>query len=390
MMKKNGSIIKIALIPLLVLIFSTLSIAEDNTKFVNPFIGTGGEGHTFPGAVVPWGMVQLSPDTNMADYKKGFDWCAGYRYEDKSILGFSHTHFSGTGHSDLGDLLIMPTTGPLNLESGKKEDTSTGYRSAYSHNNESAEPGYYSVLLKDYNIKAELTATMRTGFHRYTFNDGGESNIIIDLIHSIHNHKNKVLQTHLRKVDSRTLSGYRRTHGWAKDRHLFFVIQFSKDFEQFGYRKYDESTYGYRENKKIVLNQPEVNGKKIRAFVKFRTRKGEQLIIKVGISAVSPEGAMKNLMAEAENKDFDSVRKDAKNLWAKELQKFSLKAPLKEKEIFFTALYHLMIAPSVYMDVDKRYRGLDNNIHKAEDFTNYTTFSLWDTYRATHPLFTTY
>lgn len=357
-------------------------------QYVNPFIGTGGEGHTYPGAVVPFGMVQLSPDTYVADYTKSYNWCAGYRYEDPTILGFSHTHFSGTGHSDLGDILIMPLTGELKTTPGDAAVPGSGYRSRFSHNREKAEPGYYSVFLEDSGVQAELTATTRAGFHRYTFPRSDSAHIIIDLMHNIYNYDGKVLQACFRTHGDRKISGFRQTRGWAANRTLYFCMEFSKPFSSYGFRKADPSSYGWRATDKFITHVPEIYGKQLLMFVNFNTTENEPVLVKVGISAVSPGGAEANLAGEIPAWDFDRVRAQARDAWEKELDDIIISGSQKDKEIFYTSLYHTLLAPMTYMDIDGRYRGLDQNIHQAEGFVNSTVYSLWDTYRAAHPLFT--
>ena len=359
--------------------------------YVNPFIGTGGEGHTYPGATVPFGMVQLSPETDAPPFRGGFRWCAGYQYGDTSILGFAHTHFSGTGHSDMGDVLLMPTVGPLQLEPGSKENPDAGYRSRFTHEQETASPGYYSVVLKDYNIKAELTATNRVGIHKYTFPQSDNAHVILDLVSSIYNYDGKVLLSQLRVENNSTVTGFRQTRGWAANRHLYFAIQFSKPFANYGIANEAEEQYrgfGVGRTEKLLENYPERSGRKLKAYFNFKTTAGEIIYVKVAISPVGIDGALKNLQAEAPGWDFERVRAAAKRAWTKELSKIVVEGSRKEKEIFYTAAYHTMLAPVTYMDVDGRYRGLDQNIHVARGFTNYHIFSLWDTYRAAHPLLT--
>ena len=369
--------------------------------YVNPFIGTDGEGHTYPGATVPFGMVQLSPDTDVRFFRESFPWCAGYQYGDSSIIGFSHTHFSGTGHSDMGDVLLVPTVGPLQLDpgskenagpkqdSGSKENSGEGYRSRFSHDEETAAPGYYSVVLKDYGIKAELTATTRVGFHRYTFPRSDNAHVILDLVSSIYNYDGKVLWSQVRVENQTTVTGYRQTKGWAPNRHVYFAVRFSKPFESYGVANEAEEQYrGFGRTGTLLENYPDVSGRKLKAFFNFKTSEGEVLYIKVALSSVGIDGALKNLEAEVPGWDFDRVREDAKNAWERELSRIVVDGSPREKEIFYTALYHTMLAPVTYMDVDGRYRGLDQDIHIAEGFTNYHIFSLWDTYRAAHPLFT--
>ncbi len=350
--------------------------------YVNPFIGTGDYGHTYPGAVMPFGMVQLSPDTRIAYYKKSYKWCAGYYYPDSTILGFSHTHFSGTGHSDLGDVLIMPVTGKLH----EKNDSSS-YCSRYSHNEEKASPGYYSVLLKDYDVKAELTVSERAGFHRYTFNKADSVHILLDLLHCIYNYDGKVIWSQIRVENDTLVTGFRQTRGWAKTRYIYFAIAFSKPFKSYMISKDDEITYGRIIPPRVFYNTPEISGQKLKAFFNFKVEKGEQICLKVGISAVSTAGALNNLKTEIPDWDFDKVKTEAEQAWKKELNSIIIEGTDAEKQIFYTSMYHTMLAPMLYMDADRKYRGLDQNIYEAKDFTNYTVFSLWDTYRALHPLF---
>ncbi|MFN1835667.1 GH92 family glycosyl hydrolase [Balneola sp. MJW-20] len=380
----------IAVLPL------TLAAQSDPAQFVNPLVGTQNMGHTYPGATVPFGMVQLSPDTDTTRYELNgsynpevYRYCAGYQYEDPTIVGFSHTHFSGTGHSDLGDFLIMPTTGELQLHAGSEEDPSTGYRSAYSHDNEIAEPGYYSVLLEDHGIEAELTSTNRVGIHRYTFPEEADGHIILDLEHGIYTYDEKNVWTFVRVENDSTVTGFRQTDGWARTRTVYFAMSFSKPFTSYGHEKDENDTYrGFWRKFDESKNFPEMIGKDIRAYFNFDVEEGEEVMLKFALSSVSTEGAIKNLQAEAAHWDFDQYRSDARALWNKELSKVEVETiTRKDKETFYTALYHTFLGPITYMDVDGRYKGLDQNTHTAEDFTNYTIFSLWDTYRALHPWF---
>ncbi len=359
------------------------------SDFVSPFIGTGGEGHTYPGATVPFGMVQVSPDTDIRHFKESFKWAAGYRYSDKTILGFSHTHFSGTGHSDLGDLLLMPTVGLLQLEPGTPDDPDSGYRSRFSHEKEHASPGYYSVLLEDSQVNVELTATNRVGMHRYTFPESDHAHVILDLVSSIYNYDGKVLLSQLRVESPTLVTGARQTRGWAKNRSLYFAVEFSKPFTSYGIANDAEEEYkGFGKSGKLVENYPEASGKKLKAYFNFNTRAGEIVQVKVAISSVGIDGALKNMRAEIPGWDFDGVRRAAKENWDRELAKIQVDGEEKNKRIFYTSLYHTMLAPVTYMDVDGRYRGLDQAIHTAEGYTNYHIYSLWDTFRAEHPLFT--
>jgi predicted alpha-1,2-mannosidase len=383
------------------LVIANVNYAQNSTgktafDYVNPFIGTQEMGHTFPGACVPFGMVQLSPDTDTVSYevnraynKNVYRYCAGYQYKDPTIVGFSHTHFSGTGHSDLGDFLIAPTTGKLRLNPGTADNPGSGYRSRFSHSSEIAQPGYYSVKLLDYDIKAELTTSARVGFHQYTFPKTDSAHIILDMIHGIYNYDGKVLWAYLRVENDTLVTGYRITRGWARTNYLYFAMSFSKPIKNYGCKNDETLVYkgGYRKFNQED-NFPEMAGKKLRAFFNFSTQDGQPIKIKFALSAVSTDGALKNLAAEIPGWDFEKVRNDAKLAWEKELNKITITAPEDQKENFYTSMYHAFISPVQYMDVDGNYRGIDFNIHKAEGFTNYTTFSLWDTYRALHPLFT--
>jgi predicted alpha-1,2-mannosidase len=337
--------------------------AQDVTKYVNPFIGTGGHGHTFPGASMPFGMVQLSPDTRL----EGWDGCGGYHYSDNILYGFSHTHLSGTGVPDYCDVLLMPTTGEIFFKN--KE-----YSSAFSHNNESASPGYYSVMLEKYNIFAELTASKRTGFHRYKFPESNSSNVILDLVH-----RDEVLESSIQIIGNDEVRGLRRSKYWAKNQYVYFAIKFSKPFKK----------SGISDNGVLLSDVSDVNSKSLKAFFTFDTERDEEILVKVGISGVSEEGAAANRDAEIPGWNFDKVRSDAKTDWNKELGKILVEGGTDDqKTIFYSALYHCMLVPNLYTDIDGNYRGRDLKIHKADGFDNYTVFSLWDTYRAEHPLLT--
>ena len=400
-MAANADIMKRTLLTSLIMgLASLISTGQDKDllKYVNPFIGTDKMGHTFPGATVPFGMVQLSPDTDTLPYEVNggynrdvYKYCAGYQYADQTIVGFSHTHFSGTGHSDLGDILLMPTTGPLQLNPGTADEPEKGYRSRFSHSNEKASPGFYSVLLDDNDILAELTATTRTGVHRYTFNKGGEAHVILDMVHGIYNDAGKNVWTFIRVENDTLITGFRQTSGWARTRSLYFAIAFSKPFSSYGFR--DDSPArvyrGFWRRFDQRTNFPEAAGRNIRGHFDFATQPGEQITVRVAISPVSTAGAVANMLAEAPRPDFDGIRLRAEASWSKELERVKVEMENEEQMTsFYTSLYHTFLSPTVYMDSDGSYRGLDQNIHHAEGFTNYTTFSLWDTYRALHPLFT--
>ena len=364
------------------------------SEYVNPIIGTDGMGHTFPGACVPFGGVQLSPDTDTIPHNingkyqaRAYEYCAGYQYQDPTIVGFSHTHFSGTGHSDLGDILIMPTNGPLYLNPGTEDAPDKGYRSRFSHDTEKASPGYYEVTLSDYHIKARLTATKRVGVHQYSFPSDKEGRIILDLNHGIYNYDGKTLWASLRVENDTLLTGYRITNGWARTNYTYFAISLSQPIKNYGYKDFQKIVYnGFWRKFPVNSNFPEMAGRKVVAFFEFDTQQNPELIVKVALSATSTEGALKNLYAEAANKDFETIHQEAVKSWNKELGTINVEGTDDQKTMFYTSYYHTMINPSVYMDVDNKYRGLDQNIHQADDFTNYTVFSLWDTYRAEHPL----
>ena len=362
---------------------------------VDPFIGTGPDGHTFPGAVVPFGMVQPSPDTLIADFKHSYTHAAGYRFGDPTIQGFSQTHFSGTGHSDLGDFELMPISGDVRLDPGEADKPGSGYRSRYSHASETAEPGYYAVTLSDYGIRAELTATTRVALHRYAFPAGKPAHVLIDLRQSIYNYPGKVLWSKLRIREDGTVTGTRETRGWAPGRQLFFAMRFSQ--APSGHELYD------REDATIVYNPfhgpgtgpsdtQAISGRGLIGVFDFAALKGP-LTVKIALSPVSEDGAIKNLDAEAPSGkdggfDFDAVHAQAKAAWEKALSAVSFDVEPAMRKNLYTSLYHALQAPSVSEDVDGQYRGPDGEVHTAKDFTFVSTFSLWDTFRAEQPLMT--
>ncbi|MEP6848694.1 MAG: GH92 family glycosyl hydrolase [Acidobacteriota bacterium] len=365
-------------------------------QYVNPMIGTRKMGHTYPGATVPFGSVQLSPDTDEQPYTiagkynpETYRYCAGYQYDDKTIVGFSHTHFSGTGHSDLGDFLIMPTVGDLQLEPGDKNNAKSGFRSAFSHSTEVAEADYYKVRLDDDNILAEMTATTRVGFHQYTFPASDNAHIILDLMHGIYNYDDKNVWTYVRVENDHSIVGYRQTSGWARTRTVYFAMQFSKPFASYGFKNFGSQDYkGFWRKFDQTKNFPEMAGTKIRAHFDFKTTQNERVKIKFALSPVSTEGAMKNLNSETPRWDFDEVKRSGQAAWNRELGKVAVTADNRDDLVnFYTAMYHAFISPTVFMDVDGQYKGIDQNVHGASGFTNYTTFSLWDTFRALHPFF---
>ena len=329
-------------------------------NYVNPFIGTGGHGHTYPGATMPFGMMQLSPDTRL----EGWDGCSGYHYSDDIIYGFSHTHLSGTGVSDYGDILLMPTN-IINFNNGA--DGEKGYRAHFSHANEIAEPGYYKVILDSTNIEVELTVSKRSGMHKYQFPSAENQIVILDLIH-----RDKVLDAKIDKISDTEIHGFRFSEAWATDQRLYFYIKTSHSFND-------------------MLQSPPVQGMPggRKSALTFINPNNEPVYIKIGISAVDEEGARKNLDAEIGTQSFEDIKKEAQDTWEKQLEKMVVESSNNDyKTNFYTGLYHTMIAPNLYQDVDGRYRGMDLEIHETKDFDYYTVFSLWDTYRAAHPLYT--
>ncbi|NIG52942.1 GH92 family glycosyl hydrolase [Chitinophaga sp. Cy-1792] len=384
------------LIPVFLLSVIHTYAQENVLQYVKPITGTQRMGHTYPGATVPFGAVQLSPETDTIPYEMNgkynpdvYKYCAGYQYEDKTIVGFSHTHFSGTGHSDLGDILIMPAVGKLQLNPGTADHPESGYRSPFSHSNEVSAPGYYKVKLDRPDVTAEMTATNRVGFHKYTFNAGGPAHIILDMMYNIYNYENKNVWTYIRVENDSLITGFRQTNGWARTRTVYFAIAFSKPFKSYGQRNYASDVYrGFWRKFDQTHNFPEMAGKQIRAYFDFDAKPGDNVELKVALSPVSTAGALKNLQEEAPGWDFAAVKQSAEALWTKELNKIHIESSSKEeKENFYTAMYHAFINPTTYMDVDGNYRGLDMNVHNTNGYTNYTTFSLWDTYRALHPFF---
>ena len=343
----------------------------DYTNYVDPFIGTDAEGHTFPGALLPFGMVQLSPDTRVKTSKGS----SGYHYSDNSIMGFSHTHLSGTGEGSGGDFLFMPTTGQVQLSVGEPSNTKTGYRSGFSHENEFASPGYYRVLLDDYNIIAELTATTRVGLHKYIFPKTDTANILLDLEHGIND---KTDPLYLKIISDTKIIGYRASIGGLRMyQKLYFVAEFSEPF----------ISSGIMTDGELKNNENEFYGKSIKAYFQFYNV-NQPILVKVAISKVDIGGAEKNL-SEIPGWDFEAVKKEAQQAWNRELQIIEVEGnDPKLKTIFYTAMYHTFIHPSIDMDVDGRYRSTNNEIYTAKDFIDYTNFSLWDTFRGVHPLHT--
>ena len=345
-----------------------------NLKYVNPFIGTGGHGHTFPGAVVPFGMVQLSPD----NLSKGWDWTSGYHYSDNQLLGFSHTHLSGTGVGDLLDILVMPFRGDYQKRRDNKLKRMT---STYSHDQESASPGYYSVELPDEKVSVELTATERTGVHRYQFSGHESAKVLIDLGYA--QNYDKAVATFMRVVDDKTLVGYRISTGWSDYQPVYFVAKFNRPFT-YQYYLEGEPFFGSAPLKGNTINRP-----KTEVVLDFGDLSNKPLVAKVGLSYTSIKGAQKNLDVEVKDFDFDGIKQAAATLWAKQLNKFKVTDPNENtKTKFYTALYHSFLAPQTFNDVDGSYFGADGSTHNSQDFKRHTLFSLWDTFRALHPLLT--
>ena len=341
----------------------------DPLRSVDPFLGTAGHGHTFPGATVPFGMVQLSPDTRA----EGWDGCSGYHDSDSLVLGFSHTHLSGTGVSDYGDVLLMPAIGAVRWKSGWGLPPGEGFGSSFRKSAERASPGYYAVTLDDHGIRAELTTTARTGMHRYTFPASDSAFVLLDL-----RHRDEVIESSLRVVGDREIEGLRRSRGWARDQRVYFVARASKPFSAL----------------LAVDGRPDsslhaASGRSLSAALRFRTGAGERVVFKVGISAVSVDGARRNLDAENPGWDFDAVRRRAEDSWRVALARIEVEGGTPAQDsVFYTALYHTLLQPNLYTDVDGRYRGRDGEVHAAKGWTQYTVFSLWDTFRAAHPLYT--
>src|SRR5579859_4719710 len=365
--------------------------ADAGYAAVDPFIGTGEGGHTYPGATVPFGMVQLSPDTDHHSFHQGYKWAAGYRYEDPTIIGFSHTHFSGTGHSDLGDVLLMPIAGEVRLDAGVADKPQSGYRSRFDHASEQAEPGYYAVTLSDYGTRVELTATRRMGLSRYTFPEGTPAHVLLDLRSSIYDYPGKVLWSRIRVRTDGTVTGLRETRGWAPGRQLYFAMKFSQPLKSHELYSREENL-DYKGFAPPAVDTPEqraqVEGKALEGVFDFGALPGRTLLVKVALSPVSEDSAVADLDKDSPGWAFDGTRAAAHAAWGKALGSIDAEADPAMLKSFYTSLYHVMLAPTLDMDVDGRYRGPDNAVHQAKGFDFYSTFSLWDTYRAEHPLLT--
>jgi len=345
-----------------------------------PLVGTDGHGHTYPGPTMPFGFVQVSPDTRIPTDPwtiEGWDACAGYHYSDSFMLGFSHTHLSGTGCADMGDVLVMPVAGNLGGSRDYEPITAWRFRSRFSHKNEIAEAGYYRVLLGRYNIVAELTATAHAAMHRYTFPPSAESHILIDLAHGLGNHPT---EASLYCESSTRLTGFRRSDGWAKGRAVFFAIECSRPFKGFGLEA---------EGKPAALGQTEAFGRHLRAHLDYETTAGEQILLRIGLSPTSVEEAGKNLQAEISTWDFDAVHAAARTAWNQNLGSVLIEsANSNMRQAFYSALYHTMTAPTLYNNADGSYLGADKKTHLESGFQYYSTFSTWDIFRAEAPLMT--
>lgn len=349
------------LFSILILATTITTFSQNYYQYVNPMIGTAGHGHTYPGATVPFGMVQLSPDTRIDG---SWDGCSGYHYSDKTIYGFSHTHLNGTGVSDYGDIMLMPTMGEPSFDNKI-------YSSTFSHQNEKASAGFYSVKLDKHNIDVRLTTSTRVGFHEYTFNQNGLANIILDL-----NHRDKLLEGKIRVIDGKTIEVLRRSEAWAKNQYVYARIEFNVPMKFTSVKSNSISKGNF------------YSGTELKACFSKMVKKGEKILVKVSLSPTSYEGAKLN-SSEIKHWNFEKVKTEAEEIWNKQLSKIQITENDKDKlSIFYTALYHTMVQPNIAQDIDGKYRGRDNKIHQAEGFDYYSVFSLWDTFRATHPLYT--
>jgi len=349
-----------------------VNIIETNlTAFVDPFIGTGGHGHTYPGATVPFGMMQVSPDNGISKW----DWCSGYHFSDSKTIGFSHLHLSGTGIGDLTDIRIMPINKKVDLSTPVKTRDDLPYVSKYTHLNENASPGYYSVLLEDFNIKAELTSDVRTAFHKYTFADGDDQSLILDLGYAIN--WDKSIDSQINIEDKYTISGYRHSTGWAKNQKVYFVLKFSKSIN--GYDLY--------KNKEKIGQSKTVSDSTTSVQLFFNNLVKNKLEVKVGVSSVSIDNAKENISGYKNTFDFETVRERGKSSWENALSNIKVETKIDSlKTIFYTALYHAQLAPVTFNDSNGAFRKENDSIDLANNYTAYSTLSLWDTFRAEHPL----
>ena len=384
---RMSSIFATAMVTLVSMLALPCAAATEAYNQADPMVGTGGGGHTFPGATVPFGMIQLSPDTAMPDFKHAYKWAAGYQYGDHSILGFSETHFSGSGHSDLGDVLMMPGVGKVQWDPGDPEKPGSGYRSDFSHATEVAQPGYYAVTLATPGVRVELTAGRRVGWHRYTFPKGEAAHVLLDLRPSIYNYPGKVLWARLRVRADGTVTGYRETRGWAPGRLLYFAIRFSQPMTSHDLvnRETDIPYKGFKGPAANPTGVDAIAGKQLEGAFEFGNL-SRPLLVKVAISTVSEDNAIANLDADGKGWDFDARRAEARQAWSKALAAIDIDAPAEVEKSFYTAMYHALIAPNLAMDVNGEYRGPDYAVHTTKNFTFYSSWSLWDVYRAEMPL----
>ena len=351
------------------IVFLISACSSPPESVVDPFIGTDAEGGTYPGATVPFGMIQLSPSN---DYEEGYR-SSGYHYRDKIIKGFAHSHLSSASGAELGDILLMPTIGEVNVRAGADEGILNSYRSKFQHRNEKANEGYYRVRLDRYDIDVELTATERVGLHRYTFPDTAQANIIIDPTHHINE---EVLETRINLVSNQEIRGFKYTKGESGRRYVFFVATFSEPFSR--------SDIMIRDSVPALTSDE--RGKNVKAFVTFNAQKSRPIEVKVALSYVSYRGALKNLEAEAEHKDFDEVREEAQQKWAAILNQIEIESSDKERKLFYTSLYRAAMGPNIFSDVDGRYR-VEGKVFRSKSQQQYSNFSTWNTFRALHPLF---
>jgi predicted alpha-1,2-mannosidase len=378
-----------------VLIMASLGIAlatpslaaGQHAAEVDPRIGTGGDGHLFPGATVPFGMVQLSPDTAMPDFKHAYKWAAGYQYGDPTIMGFSHTHFSGSGHSDLGDVLVMPIAGDVKLDPGDEKVPGSGYRSRFDHATEVEHPGYYAVTLSDYGVRAELTASRRVGWHRYTFPVGKPAHLLLDLRPSIYDYAGKVLWSNVQVSSDGTVTGCRTTRGWAPGRELCFAMRFNQPMtsRELYNRETDVLYKGFKGPGNQAQDANAQNGRALVGVFDFGDLK-QPLLVKVSVSSVSEANAIANLDQDGKGWEFDNRRADATAAWDKALAPIDVDGSQTLRTQFYTALYHSMMSPSLSMDVNGEFRGPDHQVHHADGFDFYSSWSMWDVYRAQQPL----
>ena len=353
--------------------------------YIRPFVGTQGEGNTYPGPSAPFGMIQLSPDTD----RDLWETASGYEYSDTSIMGFTLTHLTGTGIPDLGDFLFMPQIGEPKLVPGPKDNPDSGYRARYAHEQESASAGYYKVKLLNNNVRVELTASERAGMMRFTFPQSDQASIMTDLQHFLSGKRFKLIWSHVRVEDPSTITGFHLVNGWAKERYLYFAARYSRPFDHYRIMsngkevKYDSFvTYRFR-------SRNEAAGTNLQFLAEYKTRPDEVIQVKVAVSAISAANALENLDSEIakESWDFDRIVRETRQKWDRELSRIEIEGSQWDKETFYTGMYHCFLAPNLYEDVTGEYRGMDSNIHQAKGFRNYAVFSLWDTFRATHPLF---